>query len=166
MPRTNLTLRERFDLKWKSDSSGCWIWKASKNKQGYGYFKLDGRMQKAHRVSWMIFSGSVVKDDTCVLHHCDNPSCVRPNHLFLGTYSDNLIDSFKKGRRDQHRGSGVDWVEIRGVKGKKRSRCNRGHPFSGSNLYINRSGYQICRACSRLSYIRRRHETGKPVTIS
>ena len=84
----------------KVDTSGdCWLWRASKTR-GYGQFSVDGHgsaPRKAHRVSYEMFVGEVPAH-LVVCHRCDNPSCVRPTHLFLGTQSDNLRDASAKGR--------------------------------------------------------------------
>jgi hypothetical protein len=78
-------------------STQCWIWTAAKQKTGYGRFKINGILQSAHRVSWELKYGLITKDKW-VLHRCDNPSCVRPDHLFLGDRSDNMLDAQQKGR--------------------------------------------------------------------
>lgn len=86
----------------------CWNWIASKNPKGYGKFGVGGAGRGwtgAHRVSWEIHSGPI-PDDKCVLHSCDNPACVNPNHLWLGTIQDNLRDCGDKGRRSGGRLSG------------------------------------------------------------
>lgn len=89
------TLSERFHSGYiKTDS--CWIWQRSKDKNGYGYIK-EGKTKKAHRVSWSIHHGEI-PDGLWVLHRCDNPSCVNPEHLFLGTALDNNHDMIRKGR--------------------------------------------------------------------
>ena len=161
------TLEDRFNSKWSPEPfSGCWIWTASVNKQGYGYFKFKGKMHKAHRVSWFIRSGVFPSESICVLHKCDTPGCVNPEHLFLGTYSDNQVDALSKGRRIQTKGFGKDWASLRKTGIKLRDKCPRGHPFDRKNLYINKHGHHVCRACARMSYIKRRRETGKPVVIS
>lgn len=75
----------------------CWEWQAAKRDFGYGAF-WDGRhMEKAHRASWKLTFG-LIPDTLCVLHRCDNPPCVRPNHLFLGTHADNVADMHRKNR--------------------------------------------------------------------
>lgn len=79
----------------------CWEWVASKNEKGYGYFKLDGKMQKAHREAWQMVFGEI-PSNTCVCHSCDNPSCCNPSHLWLGDNSDNVSDRENK-RRGIHR---------------------------------------------------------------
>jgi hypothetical protein len=77
---------------------GCWEWQASKRATGYGQFAYLGKPSvKAHRVAWMLNRG-LIPDGVCVLHRCDNPGCVRPSHLFLGTQEDNIRDREVKGR--------------------------------------------------------------------
>lgn len=79
---------------------GCWIWTGAKNKKGYGEIQKGRRGMgpiPTHRASWIIHFGEI-SDDLQVLHHCDNPSCVRPDHLFLGTAADNTADMIKKQR--------------------------------------------------------------------
>lgn len=91
------TLADRF---WaKVDKSGeCWVWTAAHNgRRGYGGVQADGRWKRASRVSWEMENGPI-PDGLHVLHRCDNPPCVRPDHLFLGTQSDNNHDRDRKGR--------------------------------------------------------------------
>jgi hypothetical protein len=75
----------------------CWHWTGPTNGFGYGRMTHQGRLQVAHRLSWETFNGPI-QDSLSVLHRCDNPSCINPAHLWLGTYSDNLRDAWAKGR--------------------------------------------------------------------
>ncbi len=91
----------RFWEKVDIDPNGCWTWTAQKAKNkgrfNYGYLAVKGRPTLAHRISWSIHFGEPASG-LCVLHKCDNPSCVRPDHLFLGSMRDNMIDRDVKGR--------------------------------------------------------------------
>lgn len=95
----------RFWIKFDRPKEGCWEWKASRTTFGYGLIGRFGRgnLIQAHRLAWLLFNGPI-PDGLCVLHKCDNPPCVRPGHLFLGTKKDNSIDRNKKGRNSCRKG--------------------------------------------------------------
>lgn len=76
---------------------GCWIWTRGRTGAGYGELMISGRMWTAHRLSWTLEHGPI-PDGLHVLHHCDNPPCVRPGHLYLGTPADNSRDKVARGR--------------------------------------------------------------------
>ena len=75
----------------------CWIWTAGRDKDGYGKFWFRGKHSRAHIASYLIHVGEI-PEGMLVCHDCDNPWCVRPDHLFLGTYQDNSDDMVAKGR--------------------------------------------------------------------
>lgn len=92
-------IRARFDRKWRKDpETGCWMWTASVDGNGYGKLANGrGGWGLAHRVSWGLHR-EPIPDGLCVLHRCDTPACVNPEHLFLGTMGDNNRDRAGKGR--------------------------------------------------------------------
>jgi hypothetical protein len=87
----------------KVDRTGsCWEWTAYRQGSGYGWFWVRGQGPQrvsvlAHRMAWELTHGPI-PDGLCVCHHCDNPPCCNPVHLFLGTDSDNKVDAWNKGR--------------------------------------------------------------------
>ncbi len=99
----NQPVKERFDEKWIPEpNTGCWLWTSTTDKLGYGHFRLNGP-KYAHRASWTIYRGEIPKDLN-VCHKCDTPGCVNPDHLFLGTDSDNVKDAVSKGRWSDAKG--------------------------------------------------------------
>lgn len=92
-------MKKRWEEKVKR-TADCWSWTGYRDANGYGRLTVNHNAVLAHRLSWEIFCGPIPEDKR-VLHHCDNPSCVRPDHLFLGTQVDNITDTVMKGRYHQ-----------------------------------------------------------------
>ena len=96
------TVEERFWEKVEKTET-CWLWKGSLIR-GYGHIRVGKQKIKAHRYSWILHNGALSPiqtehpNGTCVLHRCDNPPCVRPDHLFIGSNEDNMKDRHEKGR--------------------------------------------------------------------
>lgn len=121
MPRkagyVQATLAERFYDKCSPEpNSGCWLWTGAVKELGYGVMGRGGRKDgivKAHRASWEIHNGPI-PDGMAVCHKCDVPSCVNPDHLFLGTLSDNMRDCVAKGRlrTPDNRGERAGWAKL------------------------------------------------------
>lgn len=118
--KSKLSIRDRF---WNFvDRSGdCWIWTGFRNKKGYGHFNFArGGAMTAHRFAYLDTFGEFDRS-LQVCHKCDNPPCVNPNHLFLGTNSDNQIDSSKKGRHCRPRGeksttAKLTWEDVEEIR--------------------------------------------------
>jgi hypothetical protein len=86
------------------DTRYCKLWDGATGRGGYGVWWQDGRTRLVHRCIWEKLNGPI-PEKHCILHACDNPKCVNPDHLFLGTYQDNAIDARIKGRLNPRRGS-------------------------------------------------------------
>ena len=104
----------------------CWYWLGAKHSyKGYGSFSNGKKIVKTHRFAYEHFVGSI-PDNLCVLHKCDNPSCVRPDHLFLGTNQDNVDDKLSKDRHPRGEKSKVSKLtEDEVVEIKKALKCFR-----------------------------------------
>lgn len=156
MPK-QLPIPGRWAEKVRADASGCWLWTASTDRDGYGKFQYpgpDGRQihQRAHRYAYELFVGPI-PDGLVVMHSCDTPSCVNPNHLDIGTPLENNDDKVAKGRHAQLWGTPL--------KRTRQTHCLNGHPLSGRNLWVNpKTGWRRCRQCAadraRESYHRRK----------
>jgi uncharacterized protein YerC len=106
---TDASDRQRF---WKKveKTSSCWLWTGARFSNGYAAFRLRGKQRKAHIVSFEWLKGPTF--DLQVCHHCDVKHCVNPEHLFLGTQSDNIRDMFSKGRQRERRGEISNWAKL------------------------------------------------------
>jgi hypothetical protein len=110
--------------------SGCWEWQRHRNSLGYGQCGFGGRTWIVTRLMYSATQGDFdPKLDIC--HTCDNPPCVNPLHLWLGSRSRNIQDSVDKGRHFL----------------AAATHCKRGHPFSGENVYVRNDGKRVCRIC-------------------
>lgn len=103
MSRAPRDQKERFDEKWMAEPmSGCWLWTAQVDRDGYGRVRIhDSRRwlaARSHRAAWLIYRGPI-SAGKFVLHACDNPSCVNPDHLTLGTHRDNMSEMRSRNRQ-------------------------------------------------------------------
>jgi hypothetical protein len=130
------TVEERFFEKVNITDS-CWIWIGTPNRDGYGRMSVNKKQYLAHRLSYQIHKGEI-SNDLCVCHTCDNPSCVNPEHLWIGTHQNNVTDKVNKNRH---------------AKGKmlpngSKTHCIYGHEFNEENTYLF-NGKRACRICRK-----------------
>ena len=143
----------RFWQKVFKAPDGCWYWQGSRDTKDYGVFILNTNKTQgirdrryAHRFVWELLHGTI-PNNLCVLHRCDNPPCVNPDHLFLGTRGDNIKDMLRKHRHP---------------KMMLTDRCCRDHMWTKENTYIRPNGYRTCRTCIHI----RRHRSTIRKSIS
>ena len=127
--KANIPLADRFWAKVEK-TENCWLWKAARTSNGYGWFSKNNRATRAQRVAYELTYGEI-PENKCVLHKCDNPPCVRPDHLFLGTRFDNNKDMAAKGRSphrfgDKNPNSKLTTEQVAEIRFKyKNSRINQ-----------------------------------------
>lgn len=105
------TLRGHFETK-HTKTSSCWNWTGPIRDDGYGCFQNREVYHFAHRLSWILNVGPIGPEQN-VLHTCDNRRCVNPEHLYLGSHKDNMLDRERRGRNGQRKLSRSDVEEIR-----------------------------------------------------
>jgi len=111
--RTAETLREAFELhSWIVADSGCWEWADARDFHGYGALTYEQRTRKAHRVAYESWVGPV-PDGHHVLHSCDNPPCINPDHLSTGTHADNMRDMAARARSGKTK---LTWDQVRDIR--------------------------------------------------
>src|SRR5208337_2264491 len=123
-------------------ATGCWLWTRGTDQDGYGRLSVGGRVHVVTRVVLWAFKGDARMKELMhdngleACHTCDNPPCINPNHLFVGTSKKNKWDSIKKGRCRY-----------------TATHCTRGHKFTKSNTKIfiyKGTRHRFCRTCSRI----------------
>jgi hypothetical protein len=104
--RKTAPIADRFWTYVAKSDDGCWNWIGHRSEKGYGLLAVHAKPFRAHRLSWIIHRG-MMPDGAQVLHRCDNPACVRPDHLFLGDNAANHADKIGKNRQRAARGEAV-----------------------------------------------------------
>lgn len=130
----------------KAMPNGCVVWMAGRNAQGYGQCYHNGHARAAHRLMYVAINGAI-PDGLMVLHSCDNPPCLNPSHLSLGTTTDNIRECRDRGRHF--------WA--------RKTHCPQGHEYAGDNLYICKEGRRHCNMCCRIRF---RMRAGWPEAIA
>lgn len=122
--KINLTKENRQHFfRFVKKTQKCWIWIRGRTRGGYGKTRVNGKEVYTHRLSYEIYKGEIPKG-LYVCHRCDNPPCVRPSHLFVGTMRDNILDASSKGRmpygENHHRSKLTDlqvlWIREHAVR--------------------------------------------------
>ena len=133
---------ERFIRKTVPEpNTGCLLWEAyTMPRMGHGQFGMNGKVYLAHRASYILFKGKI-PTGLHIMHKCDTPQCVNPDHLQAGTQAENNQDMFKKGRN--RNGS------------ENQTHCKWGHPLFGENLSEHKL-QRVCKACARRRYHERK----------
>lgn len=116
------------------DSSECWEWQGYRTRKGYGHVRQNYRRFMTHRAAVALTQGHLA-EAAHVCHHCDNPPCCNPSHLYVGDNSSNQRDLVERGGH---------WLA-------KRSTCDYGHPFTPDNIRrrSGRPGARLCATCDR-----------------
>lgn len=132
--------KHRFFSRVKKRKSGCWEWCGRLNVNGYGFITRDYKQVRAHRYSWEIHNGPIA-GELCVLHKCDNPRCVNPEHLFLGTRRDNQHDMHSKGRNNQpcgerHFRARLTSAAVKEMRGLPMSHAQLAHKYGVSRATV------------------------------
>ena len=141
-----LSTKERLEIQSiPITESGCWIWTGRVQNSGYANIRHNGKHMGAHRASYLAYKGDI-PEGVMVCHACDTPLCVNPDHLFLGSHKDNMIDRNRKGRTASQRGerngcaklteSQVFEIKYSGMSAKEASakfEISKSHAFSIKN---------------------------------
>lgn len=124
-------IAERFFEK-VNKGENCWLWTATKDQKGYGKFWDGARQVSAHRWALENLAGKKIPEGLLACHKCDTPSCVNPDHIFIGTPMDNMRDKIEKGRERPRR---------------KLTHCKWGHEYTLENTKNSKTKGRSCRRC-------------------
>ena len=156
---------ESFYAKVEKQEGGCWIWTGSTSKNGYGQLSFGGKRTTAHRLSYELNKGAI-PDGLVVRHTCDNPPCVNPAHLIVGTHQDNMDDKAERGRQRGPAGTPSIRPVFKTVEEKnieKYGQCGCGTPLVPKDTQELPTGEKVCSYCH---YKRRTDAFNAPLTAS
>lgn len=123
----------------------CLEWQGGRRGDGYGIFWSESRQQRAHVKMWEAWNNQKVPSGLFIIHSCDNPPCINPFHLRLGTHDDNMSDMKRRGRAN----GGM----------KPQTSCAKGHELTSNNVYHYSSGKRRCATCHK-EWKRKRYASG------
>lgn len=132
-------------IHWNTDTdirTGCWNWIGSLQTCGYGQIKINGNNWTSHRASWVAHNGAI-PNGMHVLHHCDNPKCCNPKHLYLGSHQDNMRDKLQRGRQSKRPGHKLTLSQVLEIKTSSESvrTIAAQYGVSRSHVYAIRGKY-------------------------
>ena len=134
-----MTYLERFNQKVEKTDS-CWLWTGAKASNGYGCMSYNGKSTSAHRLSYLLHKGDI-PEGLIICHTCDIPHCVNPDHLWVGTYTQNSHDMLKKNRQGENM--------------RVKTHCRKGHLFTPENTYVRTTAggksHKNCRHCRKIN---------------
>lgn len=137
-----------LDMSIPEPNSGCWIWLGYIGPNGYGELRADGRTRRAHRISYEIFNGPI-PSGLVVRHRCDNPPCVNPDHLVIGSMKDNTQDMLRRGRHhttprlgEDHHKAILTEEDVRSIRRSAERHCDlaRHYGVDGCTILDIRKG--------------------------
>jgi len=150
--RPQNTIEDFFDKINKTDT--CWLWNSYVDKDGYGKFRFNKKDHRAHRFSYILYKGIIPKD-LCICHFCDQPACVNPNHLWVGTKKENNQDRALKNRSNN--------------QNKSKTSCPQGHKYDEQNTLTrtkkNGRLERRCRVCNKVNQKKSYYKTKEYITI-
>jgi hypothetical protein len=145
-----IPLQVRFS-RWASPepNSGCWLWEGACDKHGYGQLRFGqggpGSLRYATHIA-LELAGRPVPPGRFACHTCDNPPCVNPDHLFIGSQKENMADCIAKGRASKPP------TALKG-QGRLTTHCRAGHDLATRGVHVDRNGVQSCKVCRHLAKV-------------
>jgi hypothetical protein len=148
-PMSDADYIERMKARCVISETGCWLWQGTLGWKGYGQISYRNKQWGTHRLSYTLHKGPIPKG-MLVCHTCDVRNCVNPEHLWVGTNKQNMVDCSRKGRADDQ------W----------RTHCIHGHEFTPENTYPIRMTETVKRACKMCNRVRYRIRAGWPADLA